>query len=77
MYCLKGGSEGRLVESDVSDTSCSGSNVIATKVIALSAQLPAGTGAVDRPVGVLSVTLQAGDAPITLSTSVRLGGGVL
>jgi prepilin-type N-terminal cleavage/methylation domain-containing protein len=77
MYCLKGGSDGRLVETDVSDTSCSGNNVVVANVIALSASLPAGTGAVDRPVGTLSLTLQAGDAPITLSTSVRLGGGVL
>jgi hypothetical protein len=77
MYCLKGGSEGRLVETDVSDTSCSGNNVVAKHVIALSAQLPAGTGPVDRPVGTLSLTLRAQGEPITLTTSVRLGGGLL
>jgi prepilin-type N-terminal cleavage/methylation domain-containing protein len=77
MYCLKGGSNKRVVETNVSDTSCSGNNVIVEHVIAFSAQLPAGTGAVDRPVGTLSLTLQSGGAPITLTTSVRLGGGVL
>jgi prepilin-type N-terminal cleavage/methylation domain-containing protein len=77
MYCLKGGSEGRLVETHVSDTACAGNTVIASNVIALSAQLPPGGGPVDDPVGMLSVTLKAGGAPITLTTSVRLGGGAL
>jgi prepilin-type N-terminal cleavage/methylation domain-containing protein len=77
MYCLKGGSEGRLVESHVSDTACAGSNVIAKHVIALLAQVPSSAGPVDDPVGTLSVTLQSGGAPITLTTSVRLGGGAL
>ena len=73
MYCLKGG--GRLVETTVSDTSCTGANVIADGVIAFSAQ-PA-SGPLDHPVGTLSVTLQAGGAPVVLTTSVRLGGGTL
>lgn len=74
MYCLKGG--GRLVETIVSDTSCTGANVIAEGVIAFSAQ-PASAGPVDHPVGALSLTLQAGGAPVVLTTSVRLGGGTL
>jgi prepilin-type N-terminal cleavage/methylation domain-containing protein len=74
MYCLKGG--GRLVETVVSDTSCTGANVIAHGVIAFSAQ-PASAGPVDHPLGILSVTLQSGGAPVVLTTSVRLGGGTL
>jgi hypothetical protein len=74
MYCLKAGN--RLVETIVSDTSCTGSTVIADNVIAFSAQ-PVGAGPVDDPVGSLSLTLQAGGAPLTLTTSVRLGGGAL
>ena len=77
MYCLKGGSEGRLVETNVSDTACAGNNVIVRNVIALLAQVPSSAGPVDDPVGTLSVTLQSGGAPITLTTSVRLGGGAL
>jgi prepilin-type N-terminal cleavage/methylation domain-containing protein len=71
MYCLKGG--GRLVETSVSDTSCTGANVIADNVAAFSAQ-PASAGPVDHPVATLSLTLQAGGAPVVLTTSVRLGG---
>jgi prepilin-type N-terminal cleavage/methylation domain-containing protein len=74
MYCLKGG--GRLVETNVSDTSCTGANVIADNVSAFSAQ-PASGGPVDHPVATLSLTLQAGGAPVVLTTSVRLGGGTL
>jgi hypothetical protein len=74
MYCLKGGN--RLVETTVSDTSCTGAAVIADNVVAFSAQ-PAGAGPVDAPVATLNLTLQAGGAPIVLSTSVRLGGGAL
>jgi len=74
MYCLKGG--GRLVETTVSDTSCTGANVIADGVIAFTAQ-PASAGPFDHPVGMLSLTLQTGGAPVVLTTSVRLGGGML
>ena len=75
MYCLKGG--GRLVETTVSDTSCTGANVIADHVIRLFRAACAARGPVDHPVGTLSVTLQAGGAPVVLTTSVRLGGGTL
>lgn len=74
MYCLKGG--GRLVETTTSDTSCTGAKVIADHVIAFSAQ-PASAGPYDDPVGSLTLTLQAGGAPVVLTTSVRLGGGTL
>jgi len=70
MYCLKGG--GRLVETTTSDTSCTGAKVIADNVIAFSAQ-PANAGPVDHPLGSLTLTLQAGGAPLVLTTSVRVG----
>lgn len=74
MYCLKGGD--RLVETTVSDTSCTGAVVIANNVIAFSAQ-PGAAGPVDDAVATISLTLQAGGAPVVLSTSMRLGAGVL
>ncbi len=73
LYCLNGN---QLVETV---TYCSGGAVIANNVTAFSAQLPAGAGPVDDPVATLSLTLQIPGAPttVTLSTSVRLGGGAL
>ena len=69
----------QLIETTTADATCAGTTVIASNVSAFSAQLPAGAGPVDRPLGVLSVTLTDGstDAPVTLTTSVRLGGGTL
>jgi len=75
MYCLKGGN--RLVETTVSDTSCTGANVIADKVMAFSAQLPAGAGPVDHPLATITLTMQGSAGPITLGTSVRLRGSAL
>jgi len=77
MYCLNGNKQ--LVETTVSDTACTGAVVIANNVTAFSAQLPAGAGPVDDPVATLSLTLQTPGAPaaLTLTTSVRLGGGAL
>jgi len=72
MYCIKGGN--RLVETTVSDTSCTGSNTIVANVIGLSA-VPWAGGPVDEPVGTLTVTILAGGDPIALSATVRLGGG--
>jgi prepilin-type N-terminal cleavage/methylation domain-containing protein len=70
MYCLKGG--GQLVETTTSDTSCSGTIVIAENVVAFSAQ-PVSVGPVDYPLGTLTLTLRAGGAPLVLTTSVRSG----
>ncbi len=77
LYCLNGG---KLVETNlVTDPGCAAGAVIANNVTAFSAQLPAGAGPVDDPVATLSLTLQAAGAPtaVTLTTSVRLGGGAL
>ncbi len=73
LYCLNGN---QLVETV---TYCTGGAVIANNVTAFSAQLPAGAGPVDDPVATLSLTLQTAGAPaaVTLTTSVRLGGGAL
>ncbi len=77
LYCLN---SGKLVETNlVTDPGCAAGAVIANNVTAFSAQLPAGAGPVDDPVATLSLTLQVAGAPttVTLSTSVRLGGGAL
>src|SRR6266568_3140678 len=79
LYCLNGGNQ-QLVETNlVTDPGCTAGAVIANNVTAFSAQLPAVAGPVDDPVASLSLTLQAAGAPttVTLSTSVRLGGGAL
>src|SRR6266436_3116543 len=75
MYCRN--SDNRLRETVDTDTGCTGGAVIANNVTAFSAQLPAGAGPVDDPVATLSLTLQTAGAPaaLTLTTSVRLGGG--
>jgi len=73
LYCLNGN---QLIETV---TYCTAGAVIANNVTAFSAQLPAGTGPLDDPVATLSLTLQIPGAPttVTLTTSVRLGGGAL
>ncbi len=77
MFCRNAGNQ--LIETTTADNTCAGSTVIASSVTAFSAQLPSNAGAVDKPLGVLSLTLThsaAADA-LTLTTSVRLGGGTL
>ncbi len=86
MYC-RNSANNQLVETVVSDAGCAAGAVIANNVTAFSAQLPAsaspvepaGAGPVNRPSATLSLTLQIPGAPttVTLSTSVRLGGGAL
>jgi len=77
MYCRNASSQ--LIETTTADTSCSGTTVIASNVSAFSASLPAGAGPVDRPLAALSLSLTTGTTPqvVTLSTRVRLGGGLL
>ena len=69
----------QLIETTTADNTCAGTTVIASNVTAFSAELPANAGAVDKPLGVLSLTLthSAAAEPVTLTTSVRLGGGML
>ncbi len=77
MYCLNGSSQ--LIETTTADNGCTGTTAIAGNVTAFSAQLVSSAGPVDRPAGTLSLTLatSAVPQPVTLSTSVRLGGGTL
>ena len=73
MYCLNGSSQ--LIETTTADLACTGTTVIAGNVAAFSAAIPAGAGAVDRPIVALSLTLASGAAVVGLSASIRLGGG--
>ena len=76
-FCRNASNE--LIETTTTDTTCTGTTVIASNVTAFSAQLPSGAGPVDKPAGVLSLTLthSAAAQAVTLTTSVRLGGGTL
>lgn len=86
-YCRNASSQ--LIETTTSDPNCTncnscntvtaGTTVIASNVTAFSATLPSGAGPVDEPVAVLRLTLthSAAAQPVTLTTSVRLGGGTL
>ncbi len=73
MYCLN--SSAQLIETIVSDVSCTGTSVVARNVTAFAAQVPAGAGAVDRYGGTVSLTLTDGSTTTALSATVRLGGG--
>lgn len=74
MFCLNASSQ--LVETTTTDTTCTGTTVIASKVNTFSATLPASMGAVDRSIAVVSLTLaDAANNITTLSLSIRLGGG--
>jgi prepilin-type N-terminal cleavage/methylation domain-containing protein len=75
MYCLNVG--GQLIETTTADTSCAGTTVVASSVAAFNAQVPGSAGAVDRSVAVISLTLASGVNAVSLSSSIRLGGGLL
>ena len=78
MYCRNGSSQ--LIETTTADNGCTGTTVIARNVSAFSAQLPRRAPARSTsPWPTLSLTLVDSAAPqtVTLSTSVRLGGGTL
>jgi prepilin-type N-terminal cleavage/methylation domain-containing protein len=76
-YCRNAGNQ--LIETTTADAGCTGTTVIASNVTAFSATLPSGAGPVDDPTVVLSLTLTGSAAAkaVTLTTSVRLGGGTL
>ena len=76
MYCLN--TSRQLVETVTSDTTCSGTTVIANSVSAFSATLPASMGGVDKSTAEINLTL-ADDKNNTasFSTAIRLGGGAL
>ncbi len=74
MYCRTASNQ--LIETIATDTTCTGTSVIASNVTAFSASVPASMGAVDRSAAVLSVTLtDSANNSVALSSSIRLGGG--
>ena len=76
MYCRN--TSNQLIETITTDTTCTGTTVIASNLSAFSAQLTAGMGPVDRSIAVLNLTLSdANNNTINLSSSIRLGGGTL
>ncbi len=76
MYCRNASNQ--LIETITTDTTCTGTTVIASKVSVFSATLPASMGAVDRSIGVLSLTLSdTNNNTASFSSSIRLGGGSL
>lgn len=73
MYCRNAANQ--MIETTTADTVCSGTTVIASNVTAFSATLPAAMGPVGWSIAVLSLTLANAGSTLTLSSSVRLGGG--
>ncbi len=74
MFCRNANNQ--LIETTTADTTCTGTSVIASNVSAFSATLPADMGAVDRSLAVVSLTLaDAANNSVSLSSSIRLGGG--
>lgn len=81
MYCRNATSK-KLIETNVADTTCSGTGVIAENVSAFTAVLPAmggypNKGPIDRHSAIVVLTLDdnAGHS-LTLSMQLRMGGGV-
>ena len=76
MYCRN--ATNQLIETTTTDTSCTGTAVIASNVSAFTAALPANMGAVDRSIAVISLSLSDADNnAASFSASIRLGGGTL
>lgn len=76
MYCRN--ATNQLIETTTSDTTCTGTTVIASNVSTFSANLPASMGPIDRHIAVISITLSdAANNTTALSSSIRLGGGSL
>jgi prepilin-type N-terminal cleavage/methylation domain-containing protein len=73
MVCRNASSQ--LIETTTSDNTCSATTVIANNVSAFSAAQPASSGAVDRSVAVVSLTMSSGNDSAMLASSMRLGGG--
>jgi len=69
MYCLNAANQ--LIETTTADAACGGTRVLAGNVTAFLPAIAPGT----RPAAVLSLTLANAGSTVTLSSSVRLGGG--
>jgi prepilin-type N-terminal cleavage/methylation domain-containing protein len=77
-FC-RGSAAQLLRETTMSDTTCTAGAVIAEGVTALSVQRAASARPLDAPVVTIELTVQFANVPqpVTLSRSVRLGGGTL
>ena len=64
-----------LIETTPADSACSGTRVIADQVLAFSASLPGGADALESASALVSVTTASGNATVTLTARLRLGGG--
>ncbi len=73
MYCRNADSE--LRETTTANADCNLGTVLAGNVTAFAATLPAPVSPPGRPAAVLSLTLAAAGNTVTLSSSIRLGGG--
>lgn len=69
MYCLNAANQ--LIETTTADAACGGTTVLAGNVTAFLPTIGPGP----RPAAVLSLTLANAGSTVTLSSSVRLGGG--
>jgi prepilin-type N-terminal cleavage/methylation domain-containing protein len=78
MFCRVSASH-TLRETTTADTTCTGGTVLAEGVTAFSVQRVSSTRPVDLPVVTVSLTVHVANVPqpVTLSQSVRLGGGTL
>ena len=76
MYCRN--TSNQLIETVTTDTTCTGTTIIANNVSTLLPSLPASMGAVDRASAVISITLNdTENNTATFSSEIRLGGGSL
>lgn len=75
MYCLNGSAQ--LIETTTADTTCTGTAEIAGSVASFVAKLPDSAGPVDKSTAEVSLTLANGVNTMTMSSSIRLGGGTL
>lgn len=70
MYC-RNAATNQMIETTTADAACGGTTVLAGNVTAFSTKLPV----VGRSIAGLSLTLANAGSTVTLSSSVRLGGG--
>ncbi|MCK6390194.1 MAG: prepilin-type N-terminal cleavage/methylation domain-containing protein [Azonexus sp.] len=75
MYCRNAASQ--LIQTVTTDTTCSGTAVLARQVTSFSATLPTSSGPLDRHVGVLTLVVGDGAGNTrTFNATIRFGGGL-
>ncbi|MGB2833264.1 MAG: prepilin-type N-terminal cleavage/methylation domain-containing protein [Methylotenera sp.] len=76
MYCRN--TSNQLIETITTDTTCTGTNIIANNVSEFSAAIPSNMGAIDRSIAEINITLSdVNNNSINLISDIRLGGGSL